>query len=84
MKPTYHYVDIGHFKVGERADVLLREHKVVFPYPVWVPTSKVVGLIVNTTDGPVFETMNSIYRPYATDDTPPVVVKQEVVNEIGY
>jgi len=68
MKPEIYYVDIAKCVLNQRANVLLREHhRLQFSGLAWVETSRVVRLIRKTPEGPVFETLNSIYAPYPAE-----------------
>lgn len=68
-KPEIRYADLGKCAKGESARVFLREHpQVKLPEGgQWVYTSAVLGFIRHTFNGPVFETLNSIYLPYPAD-----------------
>ncbi len=65
MKPIVYYADLAHLEIGRSAWVFLRQHP-VSPISVggeWVFTSRVQAIHKPAADGPVFETLNSLYMP---------------------
>ena len=67
-KPIVQYVDaVPGVRVGDRARLLLKGTK---PITGWVITSK-VQRIENKPNGPLLETMNTIYIPPTTDESLP-------------
>jgi hypothetical protein len=70
-KPEVHYVDLaGEVVPGELAFVYLREHhSAKIPAPgEWIRTTRVQLVRARGAGGPVFETRNTVYKPYLTDE----------------
>lgn len=69
VKNKIEYSDLGTCVVGKRAHVFLHQHPTVkLPEGgTWVFTSVVLGFQKHTANGPVFETVNSVYTPFITE-----------------
>jgi hypothetical protein len=74
LKPEIRYSDVGTCLTHRPADVFVKAHPNVARIPLggcWIKTSSVLRIIRHEANGPVFETLNSIYRPDETDETLP-------------
>lgn len=69
VKNKIEYSDLGTCVIGKRAHVFLRQHPTVkLPEGgTWVFTSAVLGFLKTGSNGPIFETMNSIYTPFTPE-----------------
>lgn len=70
LKHEIKYADLMKCVIGQRAHVYVVAHPAA-PQRSWLFTSPVVRMLQHTPNGPVFETLNSIYRPEETDETLP-------------
>jgi hypothetical protein len=61
-KPRVQYSDLGYCKLGEEAKVWPLNHPVPRLNGAWVTTT-LVQHIQPTSEGPVFETRNTVYMP---------------------
>lgn len=76
MKPRVQYIDLaGDVTVGCRARVFTYNHWRV-RLRGWIVTSTVLKIFPSTC-GPVFETNNTIYWPYETDESLPVATEKK-------
>lgn len=68
VKTKIEYSDLGTCVIGKRAYVFLRQHpKLKLPAGgTWVFTSNVLGFLKAGSNGPTFETMDSVYAPVGT------------------
>ena len=71
LKPVVKYSDLSKCVIGHGAIVYTVEHPRLATKYKWRVTSPVLRFIRHEANGPVFETMNSIYRPEETDETLP-------------
>jgi hypothetical protein len=68
-KPHVRYADLGRCTIGGSAWVFVCDHPRC--KSGWKTTSEVLGIIERLPNGPVFETLNTIYHPAPTDETFP-------------
>jgi hypothetical protein len=74
VKPEIKYADIGNCLTHRSADVFVLFHPLIREIPVggcWIKTSRVVKILRHESNGSVFETLNSVYRPADTDEMLP-------------
>jgi hypothetical protein len=75
MKPVVHYTWSGPVVVGKQASVWAVDH------PRHVPGLLYTSL-VQSIDGPAFETLNTIYRPFEVPDGETDKASKPVSNQI--
>jgi len=78
LKPQIEYADLMKCVIGYPAIVYTVDHPNLTTKHKWRRTSPVVRITQHTPNGPVFETMNSIYKPAGTDETLPKATAQKV------
>jgi len=71
VKPHVKYSDLGRCQVGKSAFVFICDHPQFRRKVGWATTSKVLSILEPLPNGPVFETLNSIYHPATTDESFP-------------
>lgn len=72
MKPQVRYKDLSFLRVGLPAMVMPIDHPSEFvSNHVWATTSTVQAILYESSNGPVFETENTIYLPADTDEYVP-------------
>lgn len=82
MKQQVMYSDLGFCEVGQRALVVPVDHPDKTLRGPWVSTSPVLSISPRINSSPVFETLNSIYRP-VEDGIPIREIYEEAVRDVA-
>jgi hypothetical protein len=82
-KPRVRYSDLGHCKLGEEAKVIPVDHPRTSLNGGWTTTT-VVQHIQPQTEGPVFETRNTVYVPLEEEPEDDAVLDSEVLRDLAH
>lgn len=80
-KPKVRYIDVGFVTVGDSALVLPLDHPSdTVSNTTWARTSPVQKILYQASNGPVFETLNTVYLPADTIEYAPEASAAEIVS----